>query len=96
MQNHQIPEMSTTDAQSINQKLDQVLAQNESLAETQDKMLYIISGNPLDNKDRGMLGRLDKVERGMERVYKYWYLVVGGSFVIGYIFQNLLQYLVKK
>lgn len=49
------------------------------------KLTTLISGNELDKHDRGMIGRLEKVEKNQEYIKKYSWMIVGAALVVGFI-----------
>lgn len=51
------------------------------------QLTTLIAGNELDKNDRGILGRVEKVEKNQEFIRKYSWMIVGGSFVVGFFIQ---------
>ena len=46
------------------------------------QLTTLIAGNELDKQDRGMIGRLEKVEKNQENFKKYYWMGMGGIGVI--------------
>jgi hypothetical protein len=87
--------MSADQIEVLTGKLDQVIQQNHSIVETQDKMLFLISGNPLDKDDKGLVGEFKEVKKDVERFKKYYWMIVGGSFVAGVFMNFVFKYIFK-
>jgi hypothetical protein len=72
--------------------------QFNAFAETQDQLVYKISGNPLDRKDRGMIGKLDDVVEDVdtmkdERKKMKW--TFAGFVFAGSLFLAIVQVILK-
>lgn len=87
--------MSQTEVQVLNESMRALQKQFEAFATTQDLMVTLISGNELDKNDRGMVGRLEKVETNQENFKKYYWIGVGGALVVGFFLQYVWQ-VIKK
>ena len=90
MQNHQVLVMSTTEVQVLQESLKQLHKQFEAFAETQDRIEYKLSGNPLDREDKGMIGQLREVVQDVEEL-KLAKKRIGWS-IAGFMFAGSIFY----
>lgn len=78
--------MSQTEIQTLTKGLELLQEQFTEFSSTQDRLVILIAGNQeLDKKDRGLLGRFEKVEQTQEKYIKYYWMFLGGAFVVGFI-----------
>jgi hypothetical protein len=55
------------------------------------RLTTIIAGNELDKQDRGMIGRLEKVEKNQESAKKYAWMILGAGAVVIFIIKYILH-----
>lgn len=62
--------MSTTDVQLLQESISKLQKQFQAFAESQDRIEYKLSGNPLDRNDEGMIGELRLVKSEVKETKK--------------------------
>jgi hypothetical protein len=75
---HEI-KMSSTEIQQLQDSLAAIQKQFSAFAETQDQMLFKLSGNPLDSQDKG----------------KFYWTATGMVLAGGLLLQIIAKYILK-
>lgn len=89
-------EMSQDQIETLIEGQKQLKKSHDELSTYIIRLNALISGNELDKHDKGMIGRLDEVEKNQEKFQKYWWMTVGGAFVVGFVLKYFLEFLSKK
>lgn len=60
-----------------------------------DKILHVLTGNPIDKNDGGMVGNMHKLEQRVTKLEKWKdrvvYMLIGASFGAGWTISDILQ-----
>jgi hypothetical protein len=91
--------MSSSEIQQLQESLSTMQKQFSAFAETQDQMLFKLSGNPLDSQDKGMIGEVREVRKDVDKLKegaKKFYWMAGGVVLVGgFLLQLIAKYLFK-
>jgi hypothetical protein len=95
---HEI-KMSSTEIQQLQDSLAAIHKQFSAFAETQDQMLFKLSGNPLDSQDKGMIGELREVREDVDKLKegnkKFYWTATGMVLAGGLLLQIIAKYILK-
>lgn len=83
--------MSADQIEALIEGQKELKRSNDQLSTYILQLKTLISGNELDKHDRGMIGRLEKVEKNQEAAKKYAWMVIGGAAVIMFIIKYVLH-----
>lgn len=85
-------EMSATEIATLQEGINELKDQFSDFSNSLNEIKIFVAGNQkLDSKDRGLVGRVEKVEKSQERFVKLYWMFVGGSFVVGFIVKWLFS-----
>lgn len=91
--------MSANEVQQMQKCLEDIQKQFQSFAETQDQMLFTLTGNPLDKNDSGMIGKLKSVIEDVEIIKedrKKLKWTFGGFMIAGSILFGIVELAIKS
>lgn len=90
--------MSTTEVESIKETLSEHGELLHRVLDTQNNMMHLFRGNPLNQSDTGLLGRVDAMERKVESLLtlrdRVLWTVGGVVLVVGAIW-SIAQVFIK-
>lgn len=99
MTNHQPIKMSADQIEALIEGQRQLQKQFNAFAETQDQLVFKISGNPLDKDDRGMIGEVKDVSKRvvtLEEKEKKRAWVIAGVLLAAPLIWLLAQKIIDK
>lgn len=84
----------------LEKKIDAMEDRLSGIEDMQERIYTLLSGNPINKNDSGIVGRVDKLEERVSKIEKWntkiWYIAVGISFGAGWGFSDILKAIIFK
>jgi hypothetical protein len=78
--------MTTTDKQILD-TVEEIKFKLEGFENNQERILLLLSGNPINSEDRGLVGKVSRHEKRISVLEKtkdrVWHYLLAGCFIIG-------------